>query len=166
MDRRAGQVRWPAELSRMRARPGGPATGRLAPTRAGRAVASIEAGRELGCAHVARQLPLAVDGTERLNPAATAHLSACPACQSELAGYRHLLDLLHSLRHDHLVAPRPLIGEEAWSVIAEQLRARARAGERWRVAGAAALTLAVLGGAAIARSALQGRGMAGATATA
>ncbi len=107
-----------------------------------------------------------MDGTERLTPAAAEHLRSCPACRSELEGYHHLLDLLRDLRNDHLLAARPLLGEEAWAAIGEHLRARSRVGEHWRFAGAAALTVAVVGAAALARAVRQGRGLAGATATA
>ena len=119
-----------------------------------------------GCAEVCRRLPLVVDGGERLSPAAAEHLRSCPACRSELAGYRHLLDLLRSLRYEHLAVAGPLLGDQTWAAITEHLRARTRAGERRRVVGAAAVALVVLGGAAVARATRQAKVLAGATATA
>jgi|GEM_PF-3047824 len=144
---------WPAELRRL------PRPGSLVAT-------ATDGARQSACYEFSGRLPLVVDGTERPSRPMADHLRSCAACQSELAGYRELVLLLRSLRHDYVGGKGPLLGEQAWAAIAEHLAARSRAGEHWRVAGAAALALAVLGGAALAKATRQARALTGATAVA
>lgn len=103
-----------------------------------------------------------VDGSRRPSEAMAEHLRSCLSCQAELAGYRRLLRVLRGLREEHVGDRAPVFGEDTRRALADCIRARSRAVGRWRIAGAAALALAALGGgAALARAAHQTRLLAG-----
>jgi hypothetical protein len=82
------------------------------------------------------------------------HLHGCLRCQAELAGYRHLLRVLRSLREESVPFPSPdLVGDvlralqERVGALQDQMVARSRkATDTWLLAGAVAgLGVAILG---------------------
>jgi hypothetical protein len=89
------------------------------------------------------------------------HLESCLGCQAELAGYRHLLRVLRSLRDEHVRAPAPPFGDDGWRILHECLEARSRSLARRRLAGLALAVAAVGGGAVLARATRQSRLLAG-----
>lgn len=124
---------WPAELSHL-------------PVRHLRALVSCDA--------ISDELPLVVDGSRRPSPAMAEHLHSCLRCQAELAGYRHLLRVLRSLREESVPFPSPdLVGDvlralqDRVGALQDQMVARSRkATDTWLLAGAVAgLGVAILG---------------------
>jgi hypothetical protein len=94
------------------------------------------------------------------------HLRTCIRCQAELAGYKRLLKVLHSLDDEPGAFPAfvPALAAETLGAVQRRLAVhRRRPNEIFVAAGAvAALGVAALGvGAVLARAARQSRALAG-----
>ncbi|MEX2658899.1 MAG: hypothetical protein WD232_04315 [Acidimicrobiales bacterium] len=102
------------------------------------------------CDDLARVLSASTDG-EALDERANLHVESCLRCQAELAQYRKLIKVLHTLRTE-VLSPGP-------SLAADILAGLEQAGERSAVRSLlSGRRPAVLGGAAMASAAAVGAG--------
>lgn len=98
------------------------------------------------CESIADQLAGVTDGSARLDNDEKDHVETCLRCQAELAQYRRLLRVMHTLRSEMAAPPAGLVGDV--------LTAIETVGERGAVRGAlSGRRAAYIGGIAAAATA-------------